>query len=78
MIVAAMDTEGEKTQVAIPLSRYFGDPLGSLPAGVSVCLTGSGDDVLLVSVPEPGKVPDKQQTLNKCAESVFLQHLTLR
>lgn len=78
MIVAAMDTEGEKTQVAIPLSRYSGDPLGSLPAGVSVCLTGSGDDVLLVSVPEPGKVPDKQQTLNKCAESVFLQHLTLR
>lgn len=78
MTVAAMDTEGEKTQVAILLSRYFGDPLDSLPTGVSICLTGSGDDVLLVLVPEPGKVPDKQQTLDKCAESVFLQHLTLR
>ena len=77
MIVAAMDTEGEKTQVAVPLSRYFWDPLDSLPAGVSICLTGSGGDVLLVSVPEPGKVPDKRQMLDKCAESMFLQHLSL-
>ena len=75
MIVAAMDTEGEKTQVAIPLSRYFWDPLDSLPAGLSICLTGSAGDVLLVSVPELGKVPDKQQMLDKCAKSMFLQRV---
>lgn len=77
MIVAAMDTEGEKLQVAIPLSRDFWDPLDLLPAGLSICLPRSGDDVFLVSAPEPGKVPNKQQVLDKCAESMFLQHLSL-
>ena len=77
MTVAAMDTEGEKIQVAIPLSRDFRDPPDLLPAGLSICLTGSGDDVFLASSPEPGKVPNKQQVLDKCAESTFLQHLPL-
>ena len=42
MIVAAMDTEGEKTQVAVPLSRYFWDPLDSLPAGCPSASLGQG------------------------------------